>query len=140
MWEDFIRKNNLNDVKYEAWAFGGAPDRLADLVLCNKKTATSSAYDLYTIANEPLPQAGGYSVILDSKGQAKCIIKTKSVVVLPFNKATETFAFKEGEGGRSLSYWQTVHKDFFSHCLKEAGLAFEEEIKVVCEEFEVRYK
>ena len=32
---------------YEAWAFGEAPDKLADLVVRGIKTATCSAYDLY---------------------------------------------------------------------------------------------
>jgi len=60
--------------------------------------------------------------------------------VLPFDEITDTFAFKEGEGDKSLAYWRAVHKDFFSRCLKEAGLAFNEKMKVVCEEFEVVYQ
>ncbi|MBR3241422.1 MAG: ASCH domain-containing protein, partial [Parasporobacterium sp.] len=64
---------------YEAWPFGEAPDKLADLVLQGIKTATCSAYDLYQINNEPLPQAGDYSVILNSSEEAVCIIKTIKV-------------------------------------------------------------
>ena len=52
---------------YEAWAFGEAPDKLAELVVRGIKTATCSAYDLYAAENEPLPEAGDYSVILNSK-------------------------------------------------------------------------
>ena len=55
--EELWKKSGLAGT-YEAWPFGGAPDKLADLVLQRIKTATCSAYDLYQIENEPLPQAG----------------------------------------------------------------------------------
>ena len=34
------------------------------------KTATASAYPMYALEKEPLPEAGEYSVILDSREQA----------------------------------------------------------------------
>ena len=43
---------------YDAWAFGGDPDGLARLVLSGVKTATASAYPLYALEGEPLPEAG----------------------------------------------------------------------------------
>ena len=44
--------------EYEAWSFGSDADGLAALVLAGKKTATASAYPLYELEGEPLPQAG----------------------------------------------------------------------------------
>ena len=64
---------------YEAWPFGEAPDKLAELVVQGVKTATCSAYDLYQTNNEPLPKAGDYSIILNSNNEAVCIIKTLKV-------------------------------------------------------------
>ena len=55
--EELWKRSGLEGA-YEAWSFGEAPDKLADLVLRGIKTATCSAYDLYLINNEPLPQAG----------------------------------------------------------------------------------
>ena len=43
------------DTPYEAWAFGGDPDKLAALVLDGVKTATASAYPMYALEKEPLP-------------------------------------------------------------------------------------
>ena len=125
---------------YEAWSFGEAPDKLADLVLQGIKTATCSAYDLYQINTEPLPQAGTYSVILNSKEEAVCIIKTLKVYVTAFNQVSEEHAYKEGEGDRSLEYWRKVHERFLTNELAAVGKAFHENTKVVCEEFEVMYK
>lgn len=125
---------------YEAWAFGSDPDKLAELVVRGVKTATSSAYALYEIDNEALPEAGEYSVILDSHDNAVCIIKTAKVYVTSFDRVSEAHAYKEGEGDRSLEYWREVHEKFFTDCLREAGLSFSPTMEVVCEEFEVIYK
>lgn len=125
---------------YEAWSFGEAPDKLADLVLQGIKTATCSAYDLYQINTEPLPQAGDYSVILNSSEEAVCIIKTIKVYVTEFKNVSEEQAFKEGEGDRSLEYWRQVHESFLTNELAAVHKGFDENTKVVCEEFEVVYK
>lgn len=60
--------------------------------------------------------------------------------ITPFNKVSENHAYKEGEGDRSLRYWQKVHEEFFKKELSETGLEFETNMNVVCEEFEVVYK
>lgn len=134
MWRLFSARENLT-AEYEAWAFGDQPDTLASLVLKGAKTATASAYPLYALEGEPLPQAGEYSVILDSQGEAVCVIKNTKVFVVPFDEVDERQARKEGEGDRSLAYWRTVHERFFTDCMAEAGLSFDPKMKVVCEEF-----
>ena len=139
MWKKFVEKCNITDNEYDAWAFGDDADTLAELVRCGIKTGTSSAYPLYEIEGEPLPEASGYSVILNSKDEAVCIIENTKVYVVPFCEVSAKHAFKEGEGDRSLAYWRKVHEAFFSECMKEAGLAFDEDMKVVCEEFRVVY-
>ena len=125
---------------YEAWSFGVAPDKLAELVVQGVKTATCSAYDLYEINHEPIPQPGDYSIILDSNEKAVCIIKTLKAYVTKFNAVSEEHAFKEGEGDRSLEYWRRVHVSFLTSELSSAHKVFDENTKVLCEEFEVVYK
>lgn len=142
LWNKFIKETSLNEFAndYEAWSFGSDADELAHLVMTGTKTATSSAYPLYELKNEPLPLSDVYSVILDSKDNAVCIIKTTKVVVVPFYKVTPEHAYKEGEGDRSLSYWREVHEKFFTKALHKVGLNFTLDMKVVCEEFSVVYK
>ena len=134
MWKAFG-----GDGEYEAWAFGDDPDTLAELVRTGVKTATASAHPLYELEGEELPLAGEYSVILDSREEAVCIIRTTKVFVTPYREVTAEQAWKEGEGDRSLSYWREVHEAFFIKEMEEAGLTFTEEMGVVCEEFEVVY-
>ena len=127
------------DAEYEAWAFGDDPDTLAELVRTGVKTATASAYPLSGLEGEALPEAGEYSVILNTRDEAVCIICTSKVYVTAYRDITAEQAYKEGEGDRSLDYWRRVHEAFFRKEMEAAGLTFSEDMGVVCEEFEVVY-
>ena len=132
MWDRSGLKGN-----YQAWAFGGAPDKLARLVLQGVKTATCSALALYEYENEEIPKVGDHSVILDSDDQAVCIIRTTKVYIAAFDQVSERHAYLEGEGNRSLEYWRQVHEEFFTEELKTIQQNFDAKMELVCEEFEV---
>ena len=135
MWNAYKQINPTIGDEIDAWAFGVEADLLADLVLRGEKTATASAYDLYALEDEPLPQEGTFDVILDGRNQAVCIVEITKVSVQPFHQVSANHAYKEGEGDKSLAYWRQVHEDFFKDCLGEAGLDFTPDSKVVLEEF-----
>ena len=138
MWELFVKQNpDAADHTYDAWCYGDAPDELAELTRKGIKSATASAYPIYELEGEPLPEEGGYNIILDSNESAVCITRTERVFVLPFREVTEVQAFREGEGDRSLAYWQEVHRRFFTEELTAYGLEFSEDMDVVCEEFQM---
>jgi len=139
MWNAYKQITPSIGDEIDAWAFGEEPDLLADLVLSGEKTATASAYDLYALEGESLPQEGTFDVILDSQNQTVCIVEITRASVQPFNQVSAQHAFKEGEGDKSLTYWRQVHEDFFTDCLGEAGLTFTPESKVVLEEFRKVY-
>jgi len=139
MWQAYKKINPKIGDDIDAWAFGDLADELAELVLRGEKTATASTYELYKLENEPLPQVGSFDVILDSQDKAVCIIEITKVSVVPFNDVSVEHAFKEGEGDKSLAYWQQVHQEFFTECLAEAGLEFSQETGVVLEEFRKVY-
>ena len=136
--EELWKRSGLSG-EYEAWAFGGASDKLAALVKSGIKTATCSALIQYEFENKPIPNQGDYSVILDSVDNAVCIIRTNKVYIESFDCVSEEHAFKEGEGDRSLEYWRRVHIDFFTEEFNARKLVFDETINLVCEEFEVVY-
>ena len=131
MWKQFGV-----DGKYETWSFGTDADRLAELVFTGEKTATSSAYPVYDVENEPLPKIGEYSIVLDSHDNAVCIVRTTKVYVVPFDEVSSYHAYREDEGDLSLAYWKAVHRAFFSKEMDAIGEKFDEKMKVVCEEFE----
>lgn len=139
LWNEYKQINPSIGDDIDAWQFGAQPDLLAKLVLDGTKTATASAYELYAVDNDQLPEVGSYDVVLDSKDQAVCIIQIKKVSVVPFDEVSAEHAFKEGEGDKSLAYWRAVHKDFFKPYYDEFGLSFSGKSPIVLEEFEVVY-
>lgn len=138
MWQAFSNETGIHEA-YDAWSFGDNCDQLADLVLRGIKTATCSALPLYALDDEPLPNEKSYSVILDSRDQAVCVIQTTRVYQSAFRQITSEHAFREGEGDRTLAYWQKVHEAFFTKELKNAGLSFDLDLMLVCEEFQRVY-
>ena len=65
MWENFIKQQSeYKDSSYNAWSYGAIPDELAGLTLQGIKTATASAYELYAIDSDPLPQVNDFNINL----------------------------------------------------------------------------
>ncbi len=117
------------------FSFGDNPamaDELLNLVLNGIKTATCSALQEYEAEGKPLPKIGDQSIVLDSQGKSRCVIEVVSVKLKRFCDVDADFAYKEGEGDKSLQYWQQEHKAFF-----ERWDMFDPEMKLVCEEFKV---
>lgn len=147
MFEDYLISigesiNNTNK-KYTSWYFCDdekSANNLAKLVKEGIKRGTTGLYELYKIDNEELPMIDSYSVITNWDGIAQCIIRTKKVTIIPFKDVNEELANIEGEGNKSLEYWQKVHIDFFTRQLKEFNMKFSQNMLVVFEEFEVVYK
>ena len=140
MWDKYKTIAQIEDNAYDSWAFGSDPDTLAALVLSGKKTATASVAVLYELEGEALPKAGEYSVILDSRDRALCIIRDTKVSVVPFRDVDAEHARLEGEGDLSLAYWRDVHRSCFSEWMQEDGLVFTEDTEIVLERFEVVYR
>lgn len=147
MWEKYlitIDEDSVNTKKkYISWHFCDNEkdaNELSELVKQEIKRATTSLYYLYEIDGDTLPKADDLNIITDWYGQAQCIIKTKKVTIVPFKEVTEEFANIEGEGDKSLKYWQEVHINAFNRRLKNYNNKFNEDMLVVCEEFEAVYK
>ena len=126
-WQDFINEypKYQSVDRPEAWQFGVNPDELANLVISGVKTATSSGYRLYEIDNEDIPQVGELNMILDSHNNPVCITQTLKVKIVPFNEVTADFAYLEGEGDRTLSYWRREHEAVFVPEYQSYGLTFQ---------------
>lgn len=139
-FREFLIKSGLSlDTKYyEAFKFGlndHQADELLKLVLCEKKIATTSPY----FEDEVIPKAGDLSVVLNSKGEPKCIIRTKSVKIMPFNEMTYDICKLEGED-EVLETWVYNHEIFLKESCKEKGVPFKEDMPIVFEIFEKIYE
>ena len=128
---------------YIAEGFGDNPslaEELGQLALRGIKTATSSALWEWEAEGNPIPQIGSLTIVLDGHAKPICIIETTEVSVCRFKDVDEEFAYAEGEGDRSLEYWQKAHTNFFSRVLPKFEKEFSEDMPLVCEHFRVIYK
>ena len=111
-----------------AFAFGDGPalaDELLELVIRGVKTATCSTED------EPNTSTPGERwIVLDGRGEPRCVIETTEVTYRRFGEVDASFAFEEGEGDRSLDYWRDAHRDYFGRQRR-----FREDMMLMCERF-----
>ena len=133
---------NERNKDLEGWHFGGKgsgfEDRLAELVVKGIKTATSSWYESYSVENEPLPKVSEQSYILNSTDLPVCVIELTKVEIKPFLEISKDFAYLEGEGDRSLTYWRQAHDTFFTAYGKEINLVWDSKTQhLVCETFKI---
>ena len=112
-------------------------DELLSLYLAGKKSAGSGLVRDYEQAGDPLPRAGTYWILLDSKGVPRCIAKTVRVELHRFRDVPEYVARAEGEGDLSLAYWRKAHAEFFGTYLAKLGITDLENEMVVTEFFEL---
>lgn len=118
----------------EDWHFGNdkeTADKLFDLVIKGEKTATSSLFLNDTKIYE------GFSILTNWDKTERIIIYTSKTYITTFNKITKEHAKREGEGDKSLETWKKIHKRFFSEELEKQNLKFEENCKILCEEFDI---
>lgn len=144
-----------------AWSFGATPaesDRLLDLVVEGRKTATASALWEYeqearhravveselpehdapgdtlveTAVDLALPEPGLLSIVLDGQGHPRALIRTTHVDVVRFGDVDDEHARREGEG--TLEDWRRVHRAVFAE-RAPAGEVVDDDTMVVIERF-----
>jgi len=138
----YFGPTTLEMVPPPAWSFGGTPaeaDDLLALVLDGTKTATSGALWDYEAEDEPLPERGTMSILLDGEGHPRALIEATDVAVVPFDEVDAEHAFLEGEGDRSLAHWREVHERFFNEVASH-DRAFSPDMPVVLERFRVLHQ
>lgn len=123
-----------------AWSFGDdarLADELLGLVLDGRKTATSTALAEFTAQGEPLPRVGDVSIVVDSVGDPRALLRTTAVEVVPFDQVGDEHAAAEGEDDRSLASWRREHERYWRRVLGDDG--FSTTMDVVTERFELVY-
>ena len=125
----------------EVWSFGDTAEmgnELGALAKAGTKTATCSlVWEYEAEGNEDLPKVGDVSILTDGEGWPLCVVETTEVEVKAFNAVDEDFAFDEGEGNRTLAYWQAVHWEFFSARCATIDRVPSKDMPLLCERFRV---
>lgn len=111
-------------------------DECAELVNGGVKQSTTHSLHGLQINGEKLPAIGDMAIVTDWHGIPKAIIKTVKVEIVKFKDITAEYAFIEGEGDKSLGYWQEVHWAYYTRELSEHNLNPTTDMNLVCEYFE----
>jgi len=128
---------------YSEGGYGDSPElmnKLIQLVLEGKKTATCGSLWEWEAEGNPVPKVGDVWIELDGKDIPVCITETVEVTIRKYNEVDADFARAEGEGDLTLEYWRQAHRNFFSRTLPKIGKEFSEEMPLVCERFKLIYK
>jgi uncharacterized protein YhfF len=134
-WAEFAAASGV-EAPYQPTAFAEASPALATelarLVRDGPKRATAGVWAEYQADGEPLPVVGAYWVVIDGEGNPLCIIRTTRVELRRFGEVDEQFAWDEGEGDRTLTYWREAHLAY----LASVGIDVDDETLMVLEWFE----
>lgn len=128
------------DGYYRVRSIGGTPEAteiITKLILAGDKTGTFTSPWMYEGDQSITPVISGYSVLTDSTGTPRAVLRTTSLLTLPFNQITEKETALDGPAIRSLDVWQPIHVRFFTNELETRGKAFVEDMPVSVEKFEV---
>jgi len=139
-WSEFVAATGVTGEPLDVWAFGDTPalaDKLAELVLTGPKRATAGLLADFEHDEEPLPVVGGHNVVHWGDGRPAMILATTDVRVGPLSSVDAQFAWDEGEGDRSLEWWLATHEAFFRRRCEDLGIAFDPDIAVVFERFDL---
>ncbi|ANW21713.1 ASCH domain-containing protein [Streptomyces clavuligerus] len=93
---------------------GPLRDRLVAAILDGAKTATTGLLADYTWDDEPLPEAGDHSAVLDSEDRPVAVIEVTEVRVVPLGEVDFAHVADEGEGHATVAQWRTEHERFWN--------------------------
>jgi uncharacterized protein YhfF len=105
---------NLDDLPVAEFAFPGPlRDQLVAAILSGSKTSTSGLMLGYERENEPLPEAGQLTAVVDSAGRRVAVIEVTEVRVVRLADVDLQHALDEGEGYGSVQQWRSGHEKFW---------------------------
>jgi uncharacterized protein YhfF len=121
---------------------GPLRDQLVAAILDGSKTATTGLAADYEHGQEPLPEIGKRSVVVDSDDRPVAVIEVTHVRVVPLEQVDIAHAVNEGEGYTTVSQWRTGHEAFWHgeemrRALDDPTFTVEDTTLVVLESFRV---
>ena len=139
---------------YEAYYFGPRQhaDEISALVKEGTKTATGTLKWLYDIdpdafpagatdaPSKPPPKPGDLSIVTNGSDEPVCIIESTEVRTVPFDEVDEQFAYKGGEGDRTLECWRELYWAYIQVECARINREPVQKTPLVCERFRVVYR
>ncbi|MBS4899975.1 MAG: ASCH domain-containing protein [Clostridiales bacterium] len=140
LWEIFKKEERISGKEPFIWNFKEEDDYKVELILKGRKRGDAYLKDTYEEIFGKGSQEGRYRIVVDSKGDARCIVKVTRPSEDKFINARFAHAYLEGEGDRMLSSWRKTYQEKFSAELEKKGKEFSNDVIVVCDEYALAYK
>jgi uncharacterized protein YhfF len=140
MWGSYVASSGYDGPLVSAFAFGDSAemaDELGRLVLHGPKRATAGLLAAFEAEGEPLPAVSDRCLVLAGDGEPLAIVRTTDVRLGPLTSVDEDFAWEEGEGDRTRTWWLEAHTRFFTRQCQAMGMSFSADVEVVFERFEL---
>jgi uncharacterized protein YhfF len=134
---------DIDDLPTTEFAFPGPlRDRLVAAILSGAKTSTSALVLGYERENEPLPEVGQLSAVVDSAGRRVAVIELTDVRVIRLAEVDLQHVLDEGEGDESVAQWRAVHEEFWHSPeiraeLGDPGFTVDDDTLVLAQRFRV---
>ncbi|MFG2103625.1 ASCH domain-containing protein [Micromonospora echinaurantiaca] len=131
----------FDDLPRAEFAFPGPlRDKLVSAILSGAKTSTTGLLVGYERANEPLPEVGQRSAVVDSADRPVAVIEVTEVRVVRLADVDLRHALDEGEGDESVAQWRAGHEAFWHSPevraeLGDPGFTVDDDTLVVAERF-----
>lgn len=135
----------LDDLPLAEFAFPGPlRDSLVAAILSGAKTSTTGLLIGYERANEPPPEVGQLSAVVDSEGRRVAVIELTDVRVVRLGDVDLQHALDEGEGDESVAQWRAGHEAFWHSAevraeLGDPGFTVDDDTLVVAERFRLAH-
>ncbi|MFD7257395.1 ASCH domain-containing protein [Streptomyces sp. NPDC059874] len=132
---------NFDDLPpYELGFPGPLRDKLVAAVLSGAKTATTGLLAAYQMEDEPLPEVGQRTALVDSAECPVAVLEVTDVRVLSLGEVDLGHALAEGEGYASVAEWRASHEEFWHGAqsrafLGDPGFTVNDDTPVVTERF-----
>lgn len=140
LWEKCKEANLLHVGEPFIWNFKKEDDYKIDLIIKGQKRGDSYLKDTYEEIFGCDSQEGKYRVVVDSNGEARCVVRVTRPTEMSFINVRLSHVYLEGEGDRMLSSWRREYKEKFTQELEAKGKEFSNDILVVCDEYAISYK
>lgn len=111
--DEVAERTGTRPIPADVFAFGNSAemaDELARLVRDEDKRATAG---WLAPGESTAPAPGDLSVVLDGQGRPAATVRTDEVVVQALTAVDPAFAWDEGEGDRTRTWWLEGHDRFF---------------------------
>lgn len=119
---------------------GPLRDRLVELILTGRKTSTTALFADYQAGDEPLPEVGSRSVLVDSAEKPVGVLETTAVRVVRLAEVDLRHVLDEAEEHATVAEWRAGHEEFWSSpemlaALGDPEFRVDDETQVVLERF-----